>query len=1563
MSHSNSSDVTNVVYEEYIDGPDGPRRSRRLQGISPTSLQRHQSNANAHHQQPGFITPHETLTVPRHPHHQPTAALAAPPPDRIAPQQIAPSQNFAFVPAPQNNLGPYHNPGQFPPPPPPQPLPPPPPVEEVQMVQDQPASRPPRRLEFQQQQGDARSHQSEITYQGALGTVQPGFIDTRSLPPGTEIASWPMRNTNTTMRYAVNNEVVQMQNQMHLLKEQVNTTSQNVGSIQESSRHTDDCLQAINETNRSMQQAFMDHRHEFRDFVRTDLGAIIQGHLKAASSSSQLEASSSRGQTTSPSTNTSVFVDVPPPSTDHHPAPSLAVAAPHHSSLQAAPSATASVPNPAATAPVIEPAPAPAEKPIPAHANANGTNPSPSAPINPAVADIVPEVVPAPAPVTTTATITQPDLATMFQSLINGMDKKEKLTLPMLKKANKGAHRTWKEEAMVALELHPSFQSYVEVDINKYKSIKTSLPHPLRTKLYMALTKCLDQVIKTDIGIDGSITDGYEILQKLERKYGFRQKSELNRLSLVSALDNVKKDPKERISAYTLRFKNAHEECRMNGVLALPPSSITLLYMKNLRTACLTDIILNMSQNNSSEWTTVSDLDALREKVEYYVEEYDNLQSSLPQAKAKAKASEPAPAEQSSNGNPGGSDEEWNKRMRRLCGGLRDKTEEQQVSHLCNLVKQRSTGCFLHDNDHHTFLKCSKLRKICEKDQHNCVAAIAKAKAKIKAAKASTSSTPAPAPAPAPTPATSNDDPAQSYARRVTEALETQQAKFVKAQKKQARREKRMNKQMEETTKFMRAMHMTMANPAAAQGVRPIWTAEEVNPFAHLNTDTDTDDDDSDDNDDKSASDDNNDEAEQSEEAPATDDNTSNDDVSPYSLDFKPSSPKSYPLIHTCHPEHIVGSCRKSSLPPTTSTMVVDSGATAHMDNNESFFEYVLPVTTTSGKPVFVQQGDGTNLAVAGMGPVTKIINNKYKIRYMSYLIPSLSCPLYSVKQHMDSAGCYFHAEGGQAILAFPDHLVQLTTNPEIQFTATAPSLEDPLNLPSFNYETTPSASDHGSFQAHIVKTPYYDPTFTLAQQSTMATSVPFVLKSVLAKLPERKSNGAVGYDTTSIISTIIEPGKTIKIPTGLSCAIPKGMYMRLATRSSHAVKGITVEGGVIDNDFRGEIQVLLHNSSTKPFHISAGDRVAQMIFECAETPYLVIDTTLSPTIRDNKGFGSTNRPQRKRRLIPTTTGLIYLDESKQRGGRGRRVARPITTGLNHPPPQEHYSDTENLWTSESLNVRSEEETHSQLYQKPMKEQPLDIHTEQSTAVPRPQPQTRVNNADPKAKTMTQDHLLQSIGFIKPKSFLRNLEKLGLGTMKVSHLDRNPSLSPGETASMKSSRSSKIPTTVRDKYSDLWHMDIGYGPCAALGGVKYTLLFVDNASRYKYVYPLKNLKSSLLSAVKRFFKDVKVKPKLIRTDFDNKLIHGDVRAYIEDTKGVDLEASPPYRQHENGLVERAWQSLVTMTRNWLTASLLPTNFWWFGIKRSVEISNIMPTNHIPNRVTTPHEIVFGKKVD
>jgi dUTP pyrophosphatase len=135
---------------------------------------------------------------------------------------------------------------------------------------------------------------------------------------------------------------------------------------------------------------------------------------------------------------------------------------------------------------------------------------------------------------------------------------------------------------------------------------------------------------------------------------------------------------------------------------------------------------------------------------------------------------------------------------------------------------------------------------------------------------------------------------------------------------------------------------------------------------------------------------------------------------------------------------------------------------------------------------------------------------------------------------------------------------------------------------------------------------------------------------SPTATLPTRASKQAAGYDVTAITTTTIHPGEIAKIPTGLATALPSGIYLRIAPRSSLSLQHLTVEGGVVDADYRGEIKVLIKNNGTSPFTISQGQRMAQFIFEKHATPLLQLHTALPQTHRNKGGFGSTGTTNTK---------------------------------------------------------------------------------------------------------------------------------------------------------------------------------------------------------------------------------------------------------------------------------------------------------------------------------------------
>ena len=129
------------------------------------------------------------------------------------------------------------------------------------------------------------------------------------------------------------------------------------------------------------------------------------------------------------------------------------------------------------------------------------------------------------------------------------------------------------------------------------------------------------------------------------------------------------------------------------------------------------------------------------------------------------------------------------------------------------------------------------------------------------------------------------------------------------------------------------------------------------------------------------------------------------------------------------------------------------------------------------------------------------------------------------------------------------------------------------------------------------------------------------------AKIPRRESPGAAGYDLSSADEVSIPPGARAAVRTGIAIAVPRGTYGRVAPRSGLAVRhGIDVLAGVIDEDYRGEIAVVLLNTGDEPFRISTGDRIAQLVIEKIETPQVVAVKDLDETVRGMGGFGSTGR-------------------------------------------------------------------------------------------------------------------------------------------------------------------------------------------------------------------------------------------------------------------------------------------------------------------------------------------------
>jgi len=98
--------------------------------------------------------------------------------------------------------------------------------------------------------------------------------------------------------------------------------------------------------------------------------------------------------------------------------------------------------------------------------------------------------------------------------------------------------------------------------------------------------------------------------------------------------------------------------------------------------------------------------------------------------------------------------------------------------------------------------------------------------------------------------------------------------------------------------------------------------------------------------------------------------------------------------------------------------------------------------------------------------------------------------------------------------------------------------------------------------------------------------------------IPKKGSKLAAGHDLYSSEDIKIPTNNRALIKIGLAITVPEGTYGHIAPRSGLATKGISVDAGIIDADYGGEIKVLLVNHNEVNYDVRKGDRIAQLIVE-----------------------------------------------------------------------------------------------------------------------------------------------------------------------------------------------------------------------------------------------------------------------------------------------------------------------------------------------------------------------------
>ena len=129
-------------------------------------------------------------------------------------------------------------------------------------------------------------------------------------------------------------------------------------------------------------------------------------------------------------------------------------------------------------------------------------------------------------------------------------------------------------------------------------------------------------------------------------------------------------------------------------------------------------------------------------------------------------------------------------------------------------------------------------------------------------------------------------------------------------------------------------------------------------------------------------------------------------------------------------------------------------------------------------------------------------------------------------------------------------------------------------------------------------------------------------------QLPEYKTAGAAAVDLIADTrdGTVIYAGETVIINTGIAVEVPPGYAAKVMPRSGQALRALQVANspGLIDEDYRGELGVILYNASDAAISLKQYERIAQLMFVPYVKAAFQVVTELSDTSRGTGGFGHT---------------------------------------------------------------------------------------------------------------------------------------------------------------------------------------------------------------------------------------------------------------------------------------------------------------------------------------------------
>ena len=160
---------------------------------------------------------------------------------------------------------------------------------------------------------------------------------------------------------------------------------------------------------------------------------------------------------------------------------------------------------------------------------------------------------------------------------------------------------------------------------------------------------------------------------------------------------------------------------------------------------------------------------------------------------------------------------------------------------------------------------------------------------------------------------------------------------------------------------------------------------------------------------------------------------------------------------------------------------------------------------------------------------------------------------------------------------------------------------------------------------------------------------------------------------------------------------------------------------------------------------------------------------------------------------------------------------------------------------------------------------------------------------------------------------------------------------------------------------ELIHSDL-CGPMSiqAKGGFEYFVTFIDDYSRFGYIYLMRH-KSECFDKFKEFKAEVENHQgksiKSLRSDRGGEYLSNEFRQYLLEN-GITSQLTAPGTPQQNGVAERRNRSLLEMVRSMMSFAELPTSFWGYALETAAYLLNFLPSKSVPK---TPKELWSGRK--